>query len=62
MGVLRATEIDTSALMRDFPVMLAFTTIMMIFALTKGTFSRKEGGILLLGYFAYLSYLIYATV
>lgn len=61
-GVLRATEIDTSALMRDFPVMLAFTTIMMIFALTKGTFSRKEGGFLLLGYFAYLSYLIYATV
>jgi cation:H+ antiporter len=61
-GVLRATEIDTSALMRDFPVMLAFTTIMMIFALTKGIFSRKEGGILLLGYFAYLSYLIYATV
>lgn len=61
-GVLRATEIDTSALFRDFPVMLAFTTIMMIFAISKSLFSRKEGAILLFGYCAYLGYLIYATV
>lgn len=61
-GVIQTTEIDTSALWRDFPVMLAFTVFMLIFALSKGTFSRKEGGIMLCGYVAYLSYLVYATV
>jgi cation:H+ antiporter len=61
-GVIQATEIDTSALWRDFPVMLAFTVFMLIFALTKGTFSRKEGGIMLCGYATYLGYLVYATV
>lgn len=61
-GTLRATQIETSALWRDFPVMLAFTVFMLIFALTKGTFSRREGGVMLIGYFAYLAYLVYASV
>ena len=61
-GAIRATEIDVSALWRDFPIMLAFTSMMFIFALTKGIFGRREGAIMLLGYFAYLTYLISVTV
>jgi len=61
-GALRATEIDTSALWRDFPVMFAFTTLMLIFALTKGRFGRLEGGLFLFSYLSYLGYLIYISV
>ena len=61
-GALRATEIDTNALWRDFPVMLAFTLIMFVFAFTRGILSRREGAIMLLGYFAYLAYLVGITV
>jgi len=61
-GLIRATEIDTTALWRDFPVMLAFTFLMLFFALTKGMIGRREGGILLGGYVAYLIYLIVQTV
>lgn len=61
-GAVRATEIDVSALWRDFPIMLAFTILMFIFALTKGAFSRREGALMLIGYFAYLIYLIGSTL
>jgi len=61
-GAIKVTEIDTNALARDFPIMFAFTVLMFIFALTKGTFSRFEGGLLLFGYLAYLGYLISIAV
>ena len=61
-GVIQATEIDTSALWRDFPVMFAFTILMFIFALTKGSFSRHEGAILVSGYVVYICYLVYSTI
>jgi len=61
-GALRATNVDTSALWRDFPIMFAFTIAMLIFSLTKGSFSRREGGILLLGYASYIGYLLYISV
>ncbi len=61
-GALQATEIDTSALWRDFPVMFAFTILMLIFALTKGRFGRTQGAILLTGYLAYIGYLISVSV
>lgn len=57
-GLIRTTEIDTHALWRDFPVMFAFTLFMLIFALTKGRFSRTEGAIMLCAYIAYIAYLI----
>jgi len=62
MGTIRATEIDTSALWRDFPIMFAFTIAMFLFALIKGSFNRVAGGTLLIGYFSYIGYLIYITV
>lgn len=61
-GALRATEIDTGALWRDFPIMLIFTGLMLVFALTKHTISRFEGGLLVTGYIGYLAYLISVTV
>lgn len=61
-GAIRATEIDTSALWRDFPIMFAFTGAMLLFALFKGAFTRVAGGTFLVGYTAYLGYLIYLTV
>lgn len=61
-GALKTTEIDTSALWRDFPVMFAFTLSMLMFALIKGRFSRTEGAILLTGYSGYVGYLIFVSV
>jgi len=61
-GALQATEIDTSALWRDFPVMLVFTLVMLVFAITKGRFGRTEGAILLFGYISYIAYLISESV
>jgi cation:H+ antiporter len=57
-GSLRATDIDTSALWRDFPIMFGFTLFILIVALTKGRFSRIEGGIMVSAYIAYIAYLI----
>lgn len=61
-GTIRATEIDTSALWRDFPIMFVFSILMLLFAFTKGSFSRREGGILLASYLAYICYLIFAAI
>ncbi len=61
-GVIRETEINTNALWRDFPVMFVFTILMFIFALTKGTYSRKEGTVLVIGYFAYICYLVLLAI
>lgn len=61
-GAIQATKIDTSALWRDFPIMFLFTVFMFIFALSKGSFSRREGGVILLAYIAYVCYLIVATL
>lgn len=61
-GTIQATAIDTEALWRDFPIMFIFTIFMFVFALSKGNFSRKEGGILVLGYFTYIIYLVITTL
>ncbi len=57
-GALRETGIDTGVLWRDFPVMFAFTIFMLIVGLYKGGFGRREGILLLIGYFSYLGFLI----
>jgi cation:H+ antiporter len=61
-GAIQSTNIDTSALWRDFPVMFMLTLFMFIFALSKGSFSRREGAILLVGYMTYICYLIVTTL
>ncbi len=61
-GALKTTEIDITALWRDFPVMFAFTLFMLGVAMVKGRFGRLEGSILLSGYIAYIGYLIATSV
>lgn len=61
-GALRTTDIDISALWRDFPVMFGFTLFMFVVALAKGSFGRREGAILLISYLAYIGYLIATSV
>jgi len=57
-GALRATELDTGVLTRDFPIMFLFTVSMLLMALIKKRFGRIEGGILVAGYFSYLGFLL----
>ena len=57
-GVVRSTAIDTAALSRDFPVMFAFTIILLLFALIWKKLSRFSGTILLIGYLGYLTFLV----
>ena len=61
-GVIKATDVDTGALARDFPIMFVFTVVMLVFALSKGAFSRVEGAIFISCYFGYLGYLVFITV
>jgi len=61
-GAIRATEIDISALWRDFPIMFAFTLFMFLFAITKHSFSRSEGALLLTAYAGYLCYLTFTSI
>lgn len=61
-GVIRATEVNTHALWRDFPVMLAMTLLLLIVAVWKNAISRTTGYILLASYLAYICYLAYVTL
>jgi len=62
MGAIQPTAIDTSALGRDFPIMFAFTIMMLIFALTQRKFSRLAGIVFVGGYLSYVCYLVIATI
>ena len=62
MGSIRATSLDTSAIGRDFPIMFAFTIIMLIFALTQRKFGRLAGTLMVGGYIAYVCYLVIAAI
>ena len=61
-GAIQTTKIDTTALARDFPIMLLFTITMFLFANSKGHFSRREGAIMLTAYVAYICYLVFTTL
>ena len=61
-GVIRATEIEISAINRDFPMMFFFSVLMMVFALTKGKLSRNEGALLLITYLVYICYLVFSAL
>lgn len=61
-GAIQVTNIEPSALSRDFPVMLTFTVVMLLIALFRTKFGRREGAILVGGYVAYLSYIVLGSV
>lgn len=62
MGVIRPTDIDLNALARDFPIMFAFTLFILVLALTKRSFSRTSGAIMVTGYVAYICYLVITAI
>ena len=61
-GIVRATDIETDALWRDFPVMFTLTLLLWLFAITRKRFAHIEGGALLLIYLGYVCYLLVSTV
>ena len=64
-GVIAPGLVDPSVMARDYPIMLALTVLLMLFAWgpkANREISRWEGGVLLTIYFAYLGYLIYLSV
>lgn len=61
-GAIQATEIETSAIYRDFPIMFAFTAFMLVCALNKGAFGRRAGLMMLSGYVLYVCYLVFTTI
>lgn len=62
MGIVRESSIDTSVISRDFPIMFAFTILMLLFALTKRSFGRFAGSIMVIGYIAYVCYLAISAI
>lgn len=61
-GVIQTTQIETIAISRDFPVMFLMTILMLIFALTRGILSRREGFVLVFIYCAYICYLLITAI
>ena len=61
-GLIHPDGFDAEVLTRDYPVMIALTLALMIFSIAwrkgkTGVLGRVEGGLLLLGYIAYMVYL-----
>ncbi len=63
-GLIRPFHFDPSVLTRDFAVMVGFTLALFIFSrvVSRGTVSRAEGTVLVLGYTAYLGLLYNSAV
>ena len=62
MGVIRSTNIDTTAIERDFPIMFGFTILMLLFAIILRKFNRFSGLLFVGSYIAYVCYLIISTL
>ncbi len=60
-GLIAPGAFSSDVLLRDFPIMLAFTVVFLMFLFglkVRGRISRPKGGLLVTGFFAYL-YLLY---
>ncbi len=63
-GLIAPLKVERDVLMRDLPVMVFFTLLLFVMGYGfrgKGRINRVEGGILMLGYVAYLVVLLRAT-
>ena len=63
-GLIYPDKFDAAVLTRDFPVMIGLTIALMIFSIAwrkgkTGLLGRLEGGLLLIGYIAYMVWLFY---
>ena len=58
VSLVRPLKVETASLEVHFPVMLAFGALLFPIAWTKYQISRIEGGVLLIGFIGYLTYLV----
>lgn len=64
-GLIAPHILEPEAITRDFPVMIGFSIVLFIMAYGfkgSGRINRFEGGLLLTGYFAYMTVLYYSAV
>lgn len=61
-GTIQTTNIELSAISRDFPMMFFLSILMLVFALSKSQFSRPKGAILLISYLVYICYLAMVAI
>lgn len=62
VSMIRPLRVDAESLVIHFPVMLAFSLVLLPIAWTSYRISRFEGGMLITGFVGYLAYLIYPYV
>lgn len=62
VSMIRPLRVDAESLVIHFPVMLAFSLVLLPIAWTSYRISRFEGGMLITGFVGYLVYLIYPYV
>jgi cation:H+ antiporter len=58
VALIRPLRVDESSLTIHFPVMMFFGFLLLPLAWTKYRITRLEGGILILGFFGYIAYLV----
>ncbi len=56
-ATVRPTSVEPAAYLRDFPLMLALSAVVLVFALVSRRINRWHGGLLVTTYAAYLMYL-----
>ncbi|MCK5820054.1 MAG: calcium/sodium antiporter [Psychromonas sp.] len=66
-GLIHPDGFDSEVLTRDYPVMIGLTIALMIFSIAwrkgkTGVLGRFEGGLLVLGYIAYMAWLFKDTI
>ena len=59
VALIRPLRVDDEALTLHFPVMIAFCLLLLPLAWTQYRITRLEGGVLLIGFAGYLTYLVF---
>lgn len=60
-AVIAPGPFDPAVLSRDYPLMLALTSLFLLFSWTQRRLNRLEGAVLLSGYIGYIAYLGYSA-
>ena len=58
VALIRPLQVEATALYVHFPVMMVFGILLFPLAWTEYTITRIEGGILIAGFFGYITYLV----
>ncbi len=62
VALIRPLNVDTTAISIHFPVMIGFSILLLPIAWTQYKISRIEGGVLVAGFVAYISYLVFPYI